>query len=184
MHPDAVFGPVHFPGAPSAKKGERVFTFLIIGGIGILLLLISLVVGDFLDSFDFGGDLFSGAALAGFLGAFGFAGAITHDLQDSLGLSMAVGLAAGVAIGAAVGWASLQLKKGGDEANVRTGDLTGQEATVVSPIPEDGFGEVSIVVSGHITKLHARAAAGLSAGTPVTITAVLSPTSVMVAPRS
>ena len=50
-------------------------------------------------------------------------------------------------------------------------------------MPEDGYGEVSVVVAGHITKLNARAGTALPAGTPVTITAVLSATSVQVAPR-
>ncbi len=160
-------------------------TFLIIGAVGIVLLVVSLVLGDLLDGLmDFGGDLFSGAALAGFLGAFGFAGAIALETTDNLTASMLIGLLAGLVIGAAVGWVSLQLKKGGDESNVRTGDLTGRDATVVSAIPEDGFGEISIVASGHITKLNARATTGLPAGTPVTITAVLSPTSVLVEPRT
>lgn len=159
-------------------------TFLIIGTVGIVLLVVSLILGDLLDGLlDFGGDLFSGAALAGFLGAFGFAGAIALESTDNLTVSMLTGLLAGLVIGGGVGWVSLQLKKGGDESNVRTGDLTGRDATVVSAIPEDGFGEISMVASGHITKLNARATASLPAGTPVTITAVLSPTSVLVQPR-
>lgn len=159
-------------------------TFLLIGAFGIGLLVISLIVGDLLDGLlDFGGDFFSGAALAGFLGAFGFAGALTLDQSDSMGISIGVGIAAGLVVGAGAGWASYQLKKGGDESNVRTGDLSGSAATVISAIPAEGYGEVSIVAAGHITKLNARSSAPLSAGTPVTITAVLSATSVLVEPR-
>ncbi|MFS3129674.1 hypothetical protein ACLM5J_14840 [Nocardioides sp. Bht2] len=158
--------------------------FLIIGAAGIALLLLSLIIGDLFDGlFDFGGDLFSGAALAGFLGAFGFGGALVYDLSDSLGWAIGLGLIAGLVVGAGVGWASLKLKQGGDEANVRTGDLAGFEGTVISAIPADGFGEVSVVASGHITKLNARASEPLSAGTPIRITAVLSPTSVLVESR-
>jgi membrane protein implicated in regulation of membrane protease activity len=162
-----------------------VLAFLVIGAAGILLLLLSLVVGDLLDGLlDFGGDLFSGAALAGFLGAFGFGGAIAYDVDGNLTVAMLVGLAAGLVVGAGAGWVSLQLKKGGDESNVRTGDLTGQDAVVVSAIPDDGFGEVSIVVAGHITKLNARSSTARPAGTPVIITTILSATSVLVEPRS
>ncbi|CAM3291340.1 hypothetical protein NODU109028_09705 [Nocardioides dubius] len=158
--------------------------FLIIGAVGVLLLLLSLIVGDLLDGLlDFGGDLFSGAALAGFLGAFGFGGALVYDLSDSLGLAIGLGLLAGVIVGAGAGLASYKLKQGGDESNVRTGDLVGHEGSVVNAIPADGFGEVSIVASGHITKLNARAGQPLNAGTPIRITAVLSPTSVLVEPR-
>ena len=159
--------------------------FLLIGAAGIALLLVSLIVGDILDGLlDFGGDLFSGAALAGFLGAFGFAGALVYDQSENMGWAVGVGIAAGLAVGAGAGWASFQLKRGGDESNVRTSDLAGQNATVISAIPDQGYGEVSIVASGHITKLNARSAAALPAGTPVRVTAVLSAPSVLVEPRS
>ena len=158
--------------------------FLVIGGVGVLLLLVSLVAGDVLDGvFDFGGDLFSGSALAGFLGAFGFAGALAFDATGSSGAGIGVGLASGIAVGALVGWVTLRLRRGGDEANVRSGDLPGRVGTVISAIPDGGFGEVSVMVAGHITKLNARAATALPAGTPVTVRAVLSATSVMVEPR-
>lgn len=158
--------------------------FLIIGALGVLLLLASLVIGDVLDGvFEFGGDLLSGAALAGFLGAFGFAGALGLDATDSFGAALGIGLAAGLVIGGGVGFVSARLQRGGDESNVRTADLVGRQATVVSTIPAEGYGEVSIVAAGHITKLNARAPGGLSSGTPVTITAVLSATSVAVEPR-
>ena len=160
-------------------------TFLFIGAVGIALLLLSLIIGDILDGLlDFGGDLFSGAALAGFLGAFGFSGALVYDQSGSMGWAIGVGLVAGLVVGLGAGWASYQLKQGGDESNVRTADLTGQPATVISDIPDQGFGEVSIVASGHITKLNARSAAAMPAGTPVTISAVLSATSVLVEPRA
>jgi len=161
-----------------------VVTFLVIGGIGIALLLVSLVVGDVLDGvLDFGGDLFGAEAVAGFLGAFGFAGAIAMDSTDSLGTSIVVGLVAGAVIGAAAGWASRILKRGGDESNVRSSDLAGRHGTVISAIPEEGYGQVSVTVAGHITTLNARCPGGLPSGTAVTITAVLSPTSVLVATR-
>lgn len=159
--------------------------FLVIGGIGILLLLASLVVGDVLDgALEFGGDLISGSALAAFIGAFGFGGALALDASGSMGIAIASGVVAGLVLGAGAGWASSQLQKGGDEANVRSADLAGRDATVVGAIPADGYGQISIVASGHITQLNARCPGGLAAGTPVTITSVLSPTSVSVAPRA
>ena len=50
-------------------------TFLVIAGIGLLLLVVSLVAGELLDGVleGFGGDWLSGAAIAGFLAAFGSA---------------------------------------------------------------------------------------------------------------
>lgn len=160
-------------------------TFLIIGAVGIALLVFSLVLGDLLDGLlDFGGDLFSGAALAGFLGAFGFGGALTYDATENTLASVAVGIGAGLVIGGGAGFVAMKLKQGGDEANVRTGELTGHRGTVISAVPVDGLGEVSIVVAGHITKLNARSGAAIPAGTPVVVTAILSATAVMVEPLS
>ncbi|TDE99078.1 hypothetical protein EXU48_02545 [Occultella glacieicola] len=156
--------------------------FLIIGGVGIALLVVSLLLGEVLDGLfeGIGGDLFSGAALAGFLGVFGFAGALTLSLTDSVGLAILFGLLSGGVVGALTGWATLKLREGGDEANVRTGDLVGSKASVVTAIPDGGYGEITMVASGHITRLNARSAGPVPSGASVTITGVLSATSVMV----
>ncbi len=159
--------------------------YLVIGGIGVALLVFSLVVGELFDGlFDaFGSDLLSGASLAAFLGALGFVGALVFGSTGSHGWATGAGLLAGLVVGAGAGWLSSALNRGGGDSTVRSSSLAGRDATVVSAVPEDGYGEVSIVVAGHITKLNARAGTALPAGTPVTITAVLSATSVQVAPR-
>lgn len=54
---------------------------------------------------------------------------------------------------------------------------------MINDIPADGYGEVSVVVGGHLTKLNARCVEPPSAGHGITVEAVLSPTSVSVAPR-
>lgn len=160
-------------------------TFLIIGGVGILLLVISLILGDILDGvLDVGGDWFSGAALAGFLGAFGFSGALALNAGAGTTLATIIGLAAGLLVGLGAAWVSLMLRRGGDEATLRSSDLAGRDAMVVSPIPTEGYGEVSVVAAGHITKLNARCATPLGAGEAVRIVGVLSPTSVVVEPRA
>jgi hypothetical protein len=173
---------VHILGA---SKGGRVLAFMINGGVGIVLLLVSLVAGEVFDGIfeGVGGDLFSGAAVAGFLAAFGFVGALTINSTDSGGLAIAAGLGAGVLVGGLAGWGTSYLSKGGDEATVRSSSLVGHSGSVISAVPAEGFGQVSIVVAGHITTLNARSPEPLTAGTPVTITAVLSPTSVQVERR-
>ncbi len=160
--------------------------YLVIGGIGVALLLVSLVVGEIFEGlFDaLGGDLVSGASLAAFLGALGFVGALTYGGTGSHGWATAAGLGAGVVIGAGAGFLTRTLNRDGDGSTVRSSALAGRDATVVSAVPDDGYGEISIVVAGHLTKLNARAGEALPAGTPVTITAVLSPTSVLVARRT
>jgi membrane protein implicated in regulation of membrane protease activity len=165
--------------------GVGMLAFLIIGGVGIVLMLVSLVAGEIFDGLleGVGGDLLSGAAIAGFLAAFGFVGALTLNGTGSGGLAIGAGLVAGVAIGGLAGWGTSLLSKGGDEANVRSSALTGRSGTVISAIPVDGYGQVSIVVAGHITQLNARSGEPMPSGTSVTVTAVLSPTSVLVERR-
>lgn len=160
--------------------------FLIIGGVGIALLLVSLVAGEVFDGLfeGVGGDLLSGAAVAGFLAAFGFVGALTMNSTDNSGLAIGAGLGAGLVIGGLAGWGTRYLSRGGDEATVRSSSLAGHHGSVINAIPADGFGQVSLVVAGHITTMNARAAEPLPSGTPVTITAVLSATSVQVERRS
>lgn len=156
--------------------------FLVIGLVGIVLLLVSLVVGEVVDGlFDaLGGDLLSGASLAAFLGAFGFVGALVVSGTGSTGGAIAAGLGGGVVVGGAAALLTRALRNGGDDSTVRTSSLVGRSGSVVSAIPADGYGDVSLVASGHITKLNARASAALPAGTAVVVTAVLSPTSVLV----
>jgi membrane protein implicated in regulation of membrane protease activity len=160
-------------------------TMLVIGGVGILLLLVSLVLGDVVDGFldGIGPDLLSGLAVAGFLAAFGFVGALTLSAGASGAVAIIAGLVAGVAAAAAAGYASQRLMRGGDESTVRSAGLVGLTGTVVEPVPDDGYGMVSVVAAGHITRLNARSDEPLGSGTAVVVTAVLSPTSVRVARR-
>jgi membrane protein implicated in regulation of membrane protease activity len=163
-----------------------VLAFMIIGGVGIALLLVSLVAGEVFDGLleGVGGDLLSGAAVAGFLSAFGFVGALTLNATDNSGLAIGAGLLAGAAIGGLAGWGTKLLSKGGDEATVRSSSLVGRHGTVITDVPAGGLGQVSVVVAGHITQLNARSTEPLPTGTAVTVSAVLSATSVLVEKRS
>lgn len=159
--------------------------FLIIGAAGVVLLLIALVVGDLVEGLVEGlggGGLFSTEALAGFLGALGFGGAIALDLTDSSALAWIIGLLLGVALGALAGWASKKLHDHGDAGAASTHDLVEQIGQVVSDIPADGYGTVSLTKAGHITRLNARSSTPVPAGTTVTVVSVLSPTAVQVEP--
>jgi membrane protein implicated in regulation of membrane protease activity len=155
---------------------------LVIGGIGILMLLISFVAGEALDGMleSVGPDFLSGLAVAGFLAAFGFVGALVLDLTGSNGAALGAGLVAGALVGVGAGKASQVLMRGGDESTVRSSGLVGLTGSVIDAIPADGLGQVSVVAAGHITRLNARADEPLPNGTAVTVTAVLSPTSVRV----
>lgn len=158
--------------------------FLVVGAAGVVLLLVALVVGDILDGALEGlsAGFFSTEALAGFLGALGFGGAIALETTGSTSLAVVVGLVLGVLLGALAAKASRFLHGDGEGDAVRTSDMLEKIGSVVSAIPEGGFGVVSISVGGHITRLNARSSVAVPAGAQVSVTQVISPTAVQVEP--
>lgn len=159
--------------------------FFVIGGLGLAVLLASLVLDDVFDSFfealDVGDGLLSGPAAGAFLAAFGFAGALTVSAGGAVWLATLVGLAAGLALGAFAGAASRALMRMPTDATPSSGDLLGRDAVVITAVPADGFGEVSVLLAGQPQKFSARAqGGGFPAGAKVAVVAVLSPTAVLV----
>ncbi len=90
-------------------------------------------------------------AVAGFLGAFGFAGAIVLGSTEGMVGAVLAGLAAGVVVGVLAAVATRHLQGGGDETTVRSSALVGLTGIVINDIPAQGYGEVSVVVAGHLT---------------------------------
>ncbi len=159
--------------------------FLTLGGAGVALLALALLIGDHVDGiFDAlgGGEWFTGASLAGFLGALGFVGALTLSATDNPALAWGVGVASGLALGALVGWVTLRMRHSGSGSTPTRDSLVGLTGRVVSEIPETGFGTVTVNVAGHLTNLNARAGQRLPQGTEVWVVETLSPTSVLVRP--
>ncbi|GAA4896254.1 hypothetical protein GCM10025789_12460 [Tessaracoccus lubricantis] len=160
--------------------------FLIIGGVGIALVLVSLLVGDVLDGlFDLdvlGGDLFSVSSISAFVGAFGFGGALGLALSNL----MVVAVLTGIVMGVGAAWAAIRLtralKRGEDAASFRSDSMIGHAGRVITAIPEGGYGEISISVGGHVRKIAAKAALPVATGDEVWVSAILSPTAVEVTP--
>ena len=69
-------------------------TFLVIGIVGLVLVGVSLVLGDIFDGvFDvLAGDVFSSAVLGGFVSAFGFGAALMQGIGAPAVVSVPVGL--------------------------------------------------------------------------------------------
>ncbi len=162
-------------------------TFLIIGAVGLALVFVALVVGDLLDGLlhldALGGDLFSVSSVAAFLGAFGFGGALGLAMFQSTLPAVAVG----IVIGSLATWLAVKLTKAlksDDSASFNTNSMIGHAGSVITDIPEDGYGEVRLNVAGHVRKLSARAATAIPSGSEVWVSAILSPTAVEVVPVS
>jgi membrane protein implicated in regulation of membrane protease activity len=160
---------------------------LIIGAVGVGLLLLSLVLGDFLDGvFDGldvdGGGLFSTEVIGAFLGGFGFGGALLLS-TSGVGVLLAVGggAVAGLVGGGIALFVVRTFVRMPTDATPRSSDLAGKLGRVVTRIPDDGLGEITVFHAGHRIKLSARSQEPIAFGTDVVIVEVLSPTSVLVA---
>lgn len=159
---------------------------LVIGSIGVGLLLLSLLLGDVLDGVFDGLDLDAGGLLStevlgAFLGAFGFGGALLASSDDvALPVALGGGLAAGIVGGALALVIVRTFLRMPTDATPRNADLSGKLARVVTRIPADGLGEISVSHGGHRVKLNARSDTPIQSGSDVVIVDVLSPTSVLV----
>ncbi|HEY8450721.1 MAG: NfeD family protein [Micromonosporaceae bacterium] len=156
-------------------------TFLVIGGIGVLLLAASLLGAD---AFDVDGPV-PVPAVAAMLGAFGFAAAIADaSLQSRAPAPLLVAAGVGVAVAVPAGWLAFRLVRAAHrmptDATPRRDDLIGLLGVVITPIPEDGYGEVRVTLGGQPVKLHARADGPVPRGAQVFVISAPSDTSVVV----
>lgn len=162
--------------------------FMMIGAAGAAILLLGLIGSGLLGLIGFGGvGGASAQTIAAFIGAFGFAAAVASEL---LGADTPGGVAAAGAIGlsAAVPVAYLAVRLSRWARDIPTdatpgrADLVGAIGVVVTPISEQGYGEVRVRVAGHPVKLTARASSPLSLGADVFVVEATSHASVVVEP--
>jgi hypothetical protein len=165
-----------------------VTVFLIVGGAGLAVILVSLILGEVVDGLidaielDAGG-IISGPAIGAFLAAFGFGGALTlRATGGGVGTGVLGGAVAGLVVGGLAGLITRSVMRMPTDRTFRSDDLVGVIGTVITPIPEGGLGEITLTHLGHLTKLHARSEQPLPAGRQVAVTAVLSSSAVLVEP--
>ena len=179
-------------------------TFLAIGGFSLLLLALSLVgarlhlghvhfghwhighwhIGNFHGSH--GGVELSLPVIAGFLGAFGFGGAIVASLVPGGGFAWLAATLVGLVAAVPSGWLAGRMMRAAmnmsTDATLTSGDLLGAPGVVISPVPAGGLGEVRLAIAGQQMKFYARSDQPIALGTRVFVIAVPSPTSVLVEP--
>lgn len=160
--------------------------YIVIGSVGLALVVISLAVGEIFDSlfdaFDIdGGGIFSTPVIGAFLAAFGFGAALLiYTADPGPGLSALGGLGSGLAVGGVALFMTKSLMNMPTDETVKTSGLMGRTGTVVTRIPEDGYGEISVTYAGHYMKVSARAPEPIPAGARVVVTDVVSASSVFV----
>lgn len=157
--------------------------FLLIGVIGAVLLLISLLLDGVFDFFDFGDGPLSLTTIAAFATIFGFAAFGFVGAGVSTQLAALLGAIAGVLGGAVAWWLSRLLRDSASNTAVSTSTLVGSQAIVTLAIPGGtGVGEISLTRFGERMSLTAQSAEALPRGSAVKITATLTPTQVVVEP--
>jgi hypothetical protein len=169
--------------------GNAVTAFIVIGAVGLAIVLLTLLLGEIFEGVfgaldvDAGGGVFSAPVIGSFLAAFGFGAAL---IMFATGVGATVGALGGLASGAVVGGFALLLMRNlinmPTDQTVTTRGLEGQRAVVITPIPADGYGEVTIRHHGEQRKYNARASQAMKVGTQAEVTAVLSASAVVVAP--
>jgi len=155
--------------------------FVVIGVIGALLLVSTLVFDDVIDDMIPGLDFLSGPVIGAFLAAFGLFGWFLDDGIDS---PAAIAVAAAVGGGAVFGAGTYRLTRvlmhQPTDATPTTASLVGSSGRVVTPIRAGGVGEVLVTLGGAASKFTATADGEVAVGTPIVVIAVESPTKVRV----
>src|SRR5437867_1677170 len=124
-----------------------------------------------------GVSFFSPTVLACFVTAFGACGLILSRIEatKNVWISAPISAVAGVAMASVAfllfNWMFKQTQSSSES---RVGSLVGQTASIVTPIPENGVGEIAYVQSGSRYTAPARTETGspIPAGKPVRITRV------------
>lgn len=153
--------------------------FLSIASLGFILLLISLVIGDIFDSFDFetgldGADghfLLDSRVISVFVTSFGGFGAIGIQAGLSIVASSLLGLTGGIVLGALVSLFGRFLHRQQATSSVTTAQLVGRTAQVVVSIAPGSLGQVSCRVGEERVEKLARAKDNreIKAGTTVRV---------------
>ncbi|GAB2889839.1 hypothetical protein [Streptomyces mayteni] len=159
------------------------FLGLGIGGLVLLGLVFVLdgVLDGLLDGFAGADGWLSLPAATAFLSMLGFVGAIA---QGTTGMGPVPAAAVGAAAGAGAAWGVLRLSRAlmGDQPDAASRDVTlvGVAGSVITPIPDGGYGEVLLDVAGLRTKYSARSQRAVPAGAEVWVVDIVSATAVEV----
>lgn len=155
--------------------------FIVLGVIGAIVLVVTLLFDDFVDELIPGLGFLSGPVVGAFLVAFG---AFGWFAGSGIGAETPAAIAAAVAGGALFGGVTYKFTRAlmnqHTDATPTTSSLIGSQAKVVTPIAADGLGEVLVSLGGASTKYTATANVALPIGTTVVVTAVESATKVRV----
>jgi hypothetical protein len=159
--------------------------FVVLGVVGVVLLLVSILLDDVVDAVLPDAGWFSGPVIGAFLAAFGLFGwAIEENSDVSMGIAIAGGIGGGVALGYFTYRLGKALWNMPTDATPTTSATIGSEARVVTPIRGGSVGEVVLSLGGQPVKYYATADGDIATGSRVVVVAVESETKVRVEPAA
>ena len=157
------------------------FMFIVIGIVGAVLLVSSLLFDDLIDGVAPDLDFISGPVIGAFLASFGLFGWFVGSGIDAPSLvAIVVAIGGGVAFGAFTYKLTDALINQPTDGTPTTESLVGATGKVVTPVTANGIGEVLLPLGGASTKYTATADSDLPTGSSVVVIAVESPTKVRV----
>jgi membrane protein implicated in regulation of membrane protease activity len=124
--------------------------------------------------------------ISGFLGTFGFGGAIVASLLPGGSGTWLAATVVGLVAAVPAAWLAGRMMRAAmnmsTDATLTSQDLLGALGVVISPVPNGGLGEVRLAIAGQQMKFYARSDQPLALGTRVFVISVPTPTSVLVEP--
>lgn len=156
--------------------------FLIIGIVGAILLLLSVLLDGVFDLFDFGDGPLSLTTIAAFTAIFGFTAFASVGAGATTSAAGVIGAVAGLIGGAAAWWLSRLIRRAESTTSITSEEIVGSEASVVLAIPVGGLGEVALVRHGERVSLAATSSTAIPRGARVRVMQSLTATSVLVEP--
>ncbi|MGC4153842.1 MAG: NfeD family protein [Propionicimonas sp.] len=155
-------------------------TLFLIGIVAVVVGAVALVADGALD-FIPDTDWFSLTGIAAGVAMFGFTAGILEGIGLPLPIALVVGGAAGLGVLVGVTWLIFRLRNvssGGVDSSINS--LVGSTATVLTPIPADGIGEVDVRFGGERHRFNAVSDDEIPATAQVSIVGIVSPTCVRV----
>jgi hypothetical protein len=171
----------------NVERGPTVVTFMIVAVAGLAVLVLSAVVDGVGDALDFGGGgsgLISGASIGGLISGIGFGGFLGITLSDTVWVIALISGGTGLAVAAAAAiWYRWLQRAQGDEKDLAMSGIVGTEGAIRTVSQEDpAMGTVAVTYLGASRTMQAIADEPLKRGQVVTVTHLVDPETVRVAP--
>lgn len=160
--------------AKMAGKGNDMGTLFIIGGIALVVGVVTLLADGLFDLPE--SEWLSTTGLAAGVAMFCFVAGIMVGAGFPLGIAAIPGTAAALTVLVGTSWLIYRLRNTGDSTDTSAQAAVGARGIVVTAVLPGQFGEVDVTVGGEKHRLNAVADEQIPAQQPVQVVEMVSPT--------